>query len=342
MTYALPEFMQHARHAPGHVRALAPGVCIAFVIAMAATFLGNHYGAPVMLFALLIGLALHFLSQTEKCARGIDFTARSLLRVGIALLGARITLEQLAALGSGPLILVLICVVMTIGFGLLFARLLGRSWGLGMLTGGAVAICGASAALAISAVLPRHANLERDTLFTVIAVTTLSTIAMIAYPILFSKLYLSDQDIGILLGTTIHDVAQVVGAGYAVSEDAGDTASYVKLLRVAMLPVVVIVLGIVLRRSNGQTQSAIPVPLFTIGFAGLVVLNSLGMVPEPARLFMVDASRWLLVAAIAALGVKTSMAAMFRLGPRHTILVIAQTMFLAGLALALLMLPQIS
>lgn len=324
------------RHAPDRARALAPGIGIAFVIAFAASFLGNHYGAPVMLFALLLGLALHFLIEVEKCKVGIEFTAKSLLRVGIALLGARITFDQLAALGAGPLMLVLACLCATIAFGLIASRLLGRSLSLGMLTGGAVAICGASAALAISAVLPRTANLERDTLFTVIAVTTLSTIAMIVYPIIFANLGFSDQDIGILIGATIHDVAQVVGAGYAVSEEAGDIASYVKLLRVAMLPVVVVLLGIVVRRTSVGGGGAVPLPLFMLGFAGLVMMNSLGAIPEPVRVLMVDASRWLLVAAIAALGVKTSMAEMFRLGPRHSILVVAQTVFLTAFAITLL------
>lgn len=321
---------------PERLRVLAPGVCVAFVIALAATFLGNHYGAPVMLFALMLGLALHFLIEVEKCAVGIEFTAKSLLRLGIALLGARITFEQLAALGPGPLFLVLICMGATIAFGLLAARALGQSWTLGVLTGGAVAICGASAALAISAVLPRHASLERETLFTVIAVTTLSTLAMIAYPILFAALGFDDQKIGILLGATIHDVAQVIGAGYAVSEETGDTASYVKLLRVALLPVMVVILGLVVARTAGGVAGAVPWPWFTLGFAGLVLINSLGLIPEPLRLMMVDVSRWLLVAAIAALGVKASLAEMFRLGPRHAVLVIAQTCFLAALAVALL------
>lgn len=212
----------HLRHAPYLARAFAPSICIAFVIA----------------------LALHFLTEIEKCKAGIEFTEKSLLRLGIALLGARITFDQLAALGFGPLVLVLVCICATIAFGLIASRLLGRSLSLGMLTGG-------SAALAISAVLSRTASLERDTLFTVISVTTLSTIAMIVYPIIFANLGFSDQDIGILIGATIHDVAQVIGAGYAVSEEAGDIASYVKLLCVAMLPVVVILLGIVVRRTSG-------------------------------------------------------------------------------------------
>lgn len=87
-------------------RLLAPGIVLSFVVAAAATFLSEHYGAPVMLFALLLGMALHFLSADARAAPGIDFTARKLLRVGIALLGARITFAQMAELGAAPVLLV--------------------------------------------------------------------------------------------------------------------------------------------------------------------------------------------------------------------------------------------
>ena len=188
-----------------------------------------------MLFALLLGMALHFLSADPRAAEGIDFTAKKLLRVGIALLGARITFGQVADLGAAPVAIVVICLSATIGFGLLLARFTGRGWPFGILTAGSVAICGASAALAISAVLPRSESLERDTLFTVVAVTGLSTVAMVVYPILFAALGFDETAIGILIGATIHDVAQVVGAGYAVSNEAGDAATLVKLLRVALV-----------------------------------------------------------------------------------------------------------
>jgi len=317
---------------------LAPGVAVAFTVAAAATFLADHYGAPVMLFALLLGMALHFLSADEKCMPGIDFTAKKLLRWGIALLGARITFTQISSLGAGPIALVLICLVATIGFGLLIARLLGRRWTFGVLTGGAVAICGASAALAISAVLPKDPDHEQNTLFTVIAVTSLSTIAMILYPMIFTALGFDTAQVGVLLGATIHDVAQVVGAGYAVSDETGDIATYVKLLRVAMLPVVVVLLAVLATRSGRADGSSVPWPLFTVAFVAILFANSFGLIPTGVATFMVDTSRWFLVAAIAALGIKTSLQAMFALGPVNLAVVVGETVFLAVLAVLILLL----
>ena len=315
------------------VRVLAPGVFLAFVVAAAATFLGEHYGAPVMLFALLLGMVLHFLSVDPRAAPGIDFTAKKLLRVGIALLGARITFGQVAELGAVPVFLVVVCLTATIGFGILLARLTGRTWAFGMLTAGSVAICGASAALAISAVLPRGETHERDTLFTVVAVTGLSTVAMVLYPIRFAGLGVDETAIGILIGATIHDVAQVVGAGYAVSPEAGDAATLVKLLRVALMPVVVLTLAFVVSRGSGARA---PLPVFALVFVLILAANSLGLIPRPVQIAMVDGSRWLLVGAIAALGIKTSLQAMFEGGPGHTLVLLAQTVFLAALATILL------
>ncbi|MDP2737974.1 MAG: putative sulfate exporter family transporter [Pseudorhodobacter sp.] len=317
---------------------LMPGIAVSLTVAAAATFLSEHYGAPVMLFALLLGMALHFLAADPKCAPGIEFTARRLLRWGIALLGARITFTQISGLGAGPIALVMICLVATIGFGVLIARLLGRRWTFGVLTGGAVAICGASAALAISAVLPKDRDHEQHTLFTVIAVTSLSTVAMIVYPIIFTALGFDTGEIGVLLGATIHDVAQVVGAGYAVSDETGDIATYVKLLRVAMLPVVVILLALLATRSGRGDGTPVPWPLFTLAFVAILVANSFGLIPPAIATLMVDTSRWFLVAAIAALGIKTSLQAMFALGPVNLAVVVAETVFLAVLAVLVLFL----
>ncbi|MFC6490978.1 YeiH family protein [Nitratireductor sp. GCM10026969] len=318
---------------PDRLKGLAPGVMLAVLIALAATFLSEHYGAPVMLFALLLGMAFHFLWDEPRCAAGIDFASKTLLRLGVGLLGARITFEKIGALGFGPILLVLVSVTATIGFGLLMARLFRRHWTFGMLTGGAVAICGASAALAISAVLPNRPEREKDTLFTVIAVTGLSTIAMIAYPILFTALGFDDREIGVMIGATIHDVAQVVGAGYAVSEEAGDTATFVKLLRVALLPVVVISIMLFARRGEGA--KGVSLPSFVVLFAALVVANSVGAIPAVAAAALSEISRWLLVVAISALGMKTALKEMFALGAGHINVVVSITLFLMALALGL-------
>lgn len=322
--------VEHAALMTDRARTFAPGILLSFTVAAAATFLGEHYGAPTMLFALLLGMAFHFLSQDARCAPGIELTSKRLLRIGVALLGARVTLEQIFTLGIGPVALVLACVAATIGCGVVIARLFGRNVSFGLLTGGAVAICGASAALAISSVLPKTREMERDTLFTVIAVTTLSTVAMVLYPLVFSWFGFDDTAIGILIGATIHDVAQVVGAGYAVSPETGDVATYVKLLRVALLPLVVVAIAV--SATRGQSRSSVVVPVFAVAFAVILLINSFGLIPETVREGMDSASRWLLVAAISALGMKTSLRAMFELGPGHVLVVALETVFLAVLA----------
>ena len=127
---------------------LAPGLTVSVIVAVAASFLAGHYEAPVMLFALLLGMAVNFLSDDGKCKQGIEFTAREILRVGVALLGIRITFDQIAALGWEPVALVVGSVVATILVSIAAARALGFPAIFGVLTGGATAICGASAALA--------------------------------------------------------------------------------------------------------------------------------------------------------------------------------------------------
>ena len=199
------------------IHAVYPGVLVAGTIALASTWLGQHYTAPVMLFALLFGMAFHFLHEEGRCIAGIEFTSRSVLRAGVALLGMRITLGQIVSLGVVPVITVIVAVATTIAFGAFLARRLGLTRMFGILSGGSVAICGASAALAIASVLPRDEHIERDTILTVVTVTALSTLAMILYPILATSIGLDHQHAGVFIGGTIHDVAQVVGAGYIIS-----------------------------------------------------------------------------------------------------------------------------
>jgi uncharacterized integral membrane protein (TIGR00698 family) len=323
-------------------RALFPGVMACVVVASAAAFLGQHYGAPVLLFALLLGLAMNFLSADGPCAPGIEFCARNVLRIGVALLGLRITMEQVMALGWGPVVMVVASVAITIALSMVVARWLGFQSLFGLLTGGATAICGASAALALSAALPAHPLKERATLFTVIGVSALSTFAMVAYPMVVHALGLNPQQAGIFLGGTIHDVAQVVGAGYSLSTETGDAATLVKLLRVAMLlPVIVIASAITRARmsAEGASDPHVRPPLlpgFAAAFALLVVLNSTPWMPQPVRALGNDASRWCLVVAIAGIGMKTQLKELIAVGIKPVALMIGETVFLAGLALLLM------
>jgi uncharacterized membrane protein YadS len=187
--------------------------------------LSEHYGGPQLLYALLIGLSLHFLSQQADNLLGINFCARTVLRFGVALLGIRITLDQVSHLGARVGLVLVLAVAVTIASGVLLARACRRPVSEGLLSGGAVGICGASAAMAISSVLPPTRENERFTLMAVVGVTVLSTLAMVAYPLFLYGLSVSPVQSGIFLGGTIHDVAQVVAAGMMMGQESGDAAS---------------------------------------------------------------------------------------------------------------------
>jgi len=330
-----------AGRAQAQARTLFPGVLACGVVAAAATFLSEHYGAPVMLFALLLGLAMNFLSGEGACKPGIEFTAKQLLRVGVALLGLRITAGQIVELGWQPVAIVVLSVVLTIGLSMLAARWLGFQTLFGLLSGGATGICGASAALALAAALPNHPLKERATLFTVIGVSALSTLAMIVYPMIAQALGLDARVAGIFLGATIHDVAQVVGAGYSLSKETGDIATFVKLMRVAMLvPVIVFAVMLVRARQHdaGTTDGPRPplLPWFAVAFALLVAVNSSGWLPQMLTQGGSEFSRWCLVAAIAGIGMKTQLKELSTVGIKPVLLMLGETVFLAALVLALL------
>lgn len=322
---------------PDVMSRLAPGILVSVLIAIAAQFLSEHYGAPAMLMALLLGIAFHFLAEEGRCVSGIDYTARHIVRFGVALLGARISAELLVELGPGVVALTVFAVVATILFGLVGARLLGRGWRLALLTGGSVAICGVSAAMAIAAALPKNEHSERNLVFTVLSVTVLSTVAMIVYPIIAQLLGFGPQATGIFLGGTIHDVAQVVGAGFSVSEQTGDTATVVKLIRVSMLAPVVLVF-VLLFQSHPDSQTAEGkrppiIPGFVLAFLAIATLNSLGAIPASVASALTECSRWALLIAIAAVGMKTSLRRIFDVGGQAIALILAETVFIAVLIL---------
>lgn len=320
------------------VRLNGQGFLVSAVVAAAAQFLSEHYDAPAMLMALLLGIAFHFLAEEGVCKPGIEFTSRTVLRIGVALLGARISVELMIGLGPRLIAVVVAGVVLTIFFGLLGARFLGRGWRFGLLTGGSVAICGASAAMAISAVLPKNEHSERNLIFTVLSVTVLSTLAMIAYPILIEAFDFSHEVSGVFLGGTIHDVAQVVGAGFSVSDQTGEVATLVKLIRVAMLAPVVLIISVLVRRyaAAGETDDKRPpiLPVFVVGFLIFATLNSLGLIPLSVVEVMSNLSRWALLISIAAVGMKTSLKRILEVGGQAIVLIVAETIFIALFVLA--------
>lgn len=323
------------------------GILVSAVVAVAALSLAEHYHVSAMLFALLLGMALNFLSTEGRCVPGIRFSASTLLRIGVALLGVRITLAQITALGAMSIAMVVLSVALTIGFGVLLARLLGYRNRFGVLTGGAVGICGASAAMAIAAVMPTQADdnvKERATIFTVIGVSTLSTAAMVLYPVIAAALGLGSKHAGIFLGGTIHDVAQVVGAGYGMSKETGDAATIVKLLRVAMLLPVILVITLSYRKQHvagvAGTKKPPLLPWFVVAFALLVAVHSAGLIPAALQQALQALSTWLLVISMAAIGMKSHLKDFATVGLKPIVLMLSETLFLAILVVAFIFLAR--
>lgn len=288
-----------------------PGLALCAVLALAGSFLADHYGAPALLMVLLLGLGFASQGSEARMQPGVALCSRQLLRIGVALLGARIGVAQLEAVGARPLLLVLVTVPLVLGLALLLGRLLRLPTLHSLVAGAAVAICGVSAAIAVAAVIPAGRLEERRLLAVVVGVTALGTLSMLLYPPLTGLLGLDALDSGLLLGASIHDVAQAAGAGYLVSDTAGDVATLTKLLRVALLAPLVLVIGLLLRRREPGSPDF---PLFLLGFLALFTLNSLGWLPAWLREALVAGSQACLLLTMAALGMRTRVGDLFAQG----------------------------
>jgi len=327
-----------AIHSTSH-RSFYSGLAKPIAVACLALYAESSLGGSAMVYALLLGMLLKVAIRQVAVNPGTEFAATRILRIGVGLLGARITLEHFEGLGwlNGGLIIV--AVLATLGFGIIVSRALGLSRRLGILTGGATAICGASAALAIAAVLPRDERSERELIFTVVGVTGLSSIAMIFYPLIASGLNMHSTEAGIFLGATIHGVAQAVGAGYSLSSEAGDHAVIAKMLRVTMLLPIVIALSIVINSRSKLSAAGYPplLPRFLIGFTVLMVAGSSGWIAPDWLPIINRTSNTCLVVAIAATGLSASLTDITKIGFKPVILLLSEALFLIGLISLILM-----
>lgn len=315
------------------VRSWLPGLMVTSLVAMAAAFLGGHYKGSTLLFALLLGMTLNFLSEDPRLKPGIQLAGSGVLRLGVALLGLRLTFDHLASLGAWTVAALALGSAATVASGVLLAHFFRVNRSFGLLAGGATAICGASAALALASVLPRRQGLDRDTSLTIVGVTTLSTVAMVVYPVFSSWMGFEGKTAGMFVGATIHDVAQVVGAGYAISQEAGDVATIIKLMRVAMLVPLMIAVAVWLRQpAERGVKSAPLLPWFVVVFVVLMLVNSVVALPAGLRSTAATTSQLCLVVAIAAMGLKTSLREITQVGWRPAAVIVGSTLWLALLA----------
>jgi len=309
------------------------GLIVVFFVASLSYALSFIYNAPAMLFALLLGMTISFINHSKKFADGIDFAASNLLKIGIVLMGFRLVFEDINAFGFLPIGCIFLIVLLTLCFGIGLSYFFKKNITLGLVSGAGVAICGASAVLAVNAVLPTKLQKSNNSIFVIVTITILSTLSMIIFPV-FAKFFdLSNFVSGFLIGSTIHDVAQVVGAGYSINDDAGILATFFKMVRVLALPVVILVVSY---WYNSRDRSVLNFPIFILGFLVTAFLANSVEFPEFIINSSVTISSWLLVCAIAAIGMKTQFSDMKKVDLSLFLFVTMESLFILFVSLGLI------
>lgn len=318
---------------------LLPGLAICAIASIAAAWLSDNYGMPIILMGLLIGLALNFVAADARTHPGLDFASRTFLQIGIVILGMQVTFTQIGALGVTPFIALLIVMALALAGGWIAGKIAGQPLTAGLLAGGATAICGISAALALYAVIGRNRLSQAQFTLTLVGITFASALALSFYPIIAQQIGLDDRQAGFLIGASIHDVAQAIGGGYAYSDEAGSYATIVKLARVALLAPFVALVSIVL--THGSTERAhlpiwrkLALPWFIAAFLLVVAMNSLIDVSTEITVGSLMISKALLLLAVTATAMRSRLDLLMKMGWRALMPVLGAT--LASFSAALL------
>ena len=324
-----------------------PGLAACGVSSAAAAWLSEHYHFPIILLGLLVGLSLNFIAQDARTHRGLDFASRTCLRWGIVVLGLQVTLSQIGALGALPFLALIAVMLAAFLAAVLGGRISGQSNYASILAGGATAICGASAALALYGVIGKERLSQAQFALTLVGISLASAFAMSVYPMLATELHLNDREAGFLIGASIHDVAQAIGGGYAVSDTAGAYATIVKLARVALLAPVVALASVALGTGNQRSGATAPsllrrlaLPWFIAGFLAVLLLNSVVTIPAGISQAALTGSKALLLMAVTATAMRSRMDLLMQMGWRATVPVLTATFasFLTALAFAVIIL----
>jgi uncharacterized integral membrane protein (TIGR00698 family) len=259
---------------------------------------------------------------------------RPVLRWAVAGLGFRLSIGELWRIGAPALVVVVVSTFATLVFGWWVARRLQVAEKLGLLLGVGSSICGASAVIAADSVVQGD---KRDAPVALGVITLLGTIGIVIYPLLQNALGMSHFVYGVWDGASLHEMAQVVAAGFGVSDEAARVATVVKLARIALLAPVVLYLGWSLRhahRAAGKAQVA-PVPWFLVLFVVFALVNSLGWLPANVLDLVRRADLWLLCAGMAGVGLQTGFSDLREAGLRPVLAGAATWLFLATLSYAL-------
>ena len=322
---------------------LLPGLALGGAVTAAAFLLrslelpGLTRLSPLML-AIMIGMLVrNTLGRPEAARAGLAFSLRGPLRLGIILLGLQVTLAEILGIGWSGLLIRAFALLSTYLFTLWLGGRLGVAPGLATLIAAGTGVCGASAIVAANTVVRDG---DESVAYALATVTLFGTIAMFSYPLIGAALHMPTEVYGLWSGASVHEVAQVVAAGFARGQAEGEFATVAKLARVLMLAPLVIGMGLWAARQTqgGSRTGSPPIPWFVFGFLALVLLGDTGWIDPQLRLYANLATQILLTFALAAVGLETDIRRLIAQGWQPLLLGALATVYIAlsTLLLALL------
>ena len=314
------------RSIPAQIKSYAPGFALALVIALLAKGIEallpfDVIGASVI--AMFIGMLINGYRKPGKTtAPGVKFTAKKILKFAIILLGASLNVTTILNVGRMSLTVMFFTLLTCFGGGYFIGRALGLDWKLSNLISAGTGICGGSAIAAVAPVIDAK---DSDIAYALSATFLFDMAMIVLFPIMGRAMGLSDMAYGLWAGTAVNDTSSVVAAGYAFSEAAGDFATMVKLTRTLSIIPTVLIFSVINVREKCRMNVAVEgervnvltlFPWFILGFLGLALFNSVGLIPAAASAFLKDLSKFLMVAALAAIGLNTDFREMQKAGLR--------------------------
>ena len=293
------------------------GVAICFAVAGVSVFLeelipGGLLGASII--ALFMGTIINCFFHPAWLKPALRFTSKRILKAAIVLLGASLSVGTIMSVGKMTFIVMIFTFAMCFGAGYFIRKLFGLNWKLSNLISAGTGICGGSAVAAIAPVIDAD---DKDIAFAMSSTFLFDMVMIALYPLMGKALGMSDIAYGIWAGTSVNDTASVVASGYAFSEAAGDFATMVKLTRtIGIIPTVLVFAWIGTRikqkelkaYGDGKKVNLMKIiPWFIGGFLLLAIINSVGLIPANVSRMMKSASKFLMVTALAAIGLNTSL-----------------------------------
>lgn len=303
------------------LKSLLPGVGLTFGLAagvMAIATVPFMSALSPLMIAIVTGIAIRLsVGNLERCRPGMQFVLKRMLRLAIVLLGLQLTLDQVTAVGGPILILVIATVVAAFAFTIWIGRCLAVDTKLVNLIAAGTSICGISAIVTSNTVFEAP---DEDVAYAVATATVFGSFSVFLFPLLAVFLGLQPQTYAVWVGSSVHEIAQVIAAGFQYGEGAGEFSVVVKLTRVLMLAPMVLVMAWISARSSQRARGNasgshslaeiwrnLPVPIFLLGFVGMIVINSFDVVPATEKAWILQASSFLFIASLVALGLETDL-----------------------------------